>query len=68
LGGALEFDGLDDRVEDLSAGEYLNGLGSMTISLWVKSHVTDQDRDILSTRDPSGEDNRIGLRYDKDGA
>jgi len=68
LGGALEFDGLDDKVEDLLAGEYLNGLGSMTISLWVKSHVTDEDRDILSTRDPSGDDNRIGLRYDKDGA
>ncbi len=68
LGGALEFDGRDGKVEDPSAGDYLNRLTSVTISLWVKAHMTNEDRDILFTGDPAGQDNRIGLRYDKDGA
>jgi len=67
LGGALEFDGRDDRVEDPSAGEYLNGLSAVTVTLWIKSDVREEDRDIFFTREPTGDDNRLGLRYDKEG-
>jgi len=67
-GGALEFDGADDRVDVPTMGSYLNGLSSITVSLWVKSDVTDQDRDILFTREPTGLDEELGIRYDKSGA
>jgi len=67
-GGALEFDGRDDRVEDPYADSYLNGLSAITLSLWVKSDVTYEDRDILFTRNPTGIDAELGLRYDRDGA
>ena len=39
----------------------------MTVTLWIKSDVQEEDRDILFTRDPAGDDNRIGLRYDREG-
>jgi len=67
-GGALEFDGVDDRLEDNQAGSYLNERTAVTISLWVKSDVTDQDRGIFFTREPTGSDEELGLRYDKAGA
>jgi len=66
--GALQFDGLDDKVEDLDADSYLNGLSAVTVSLWVKSDVTNQDRGILFGRDPTSHDEELGIRYDKKGA
>jgi cytoskeletal protein CcmA (bactofilin family) len=63
-GGALEFDGVDDKVEDTVAGGYLNGLSAVTISFWVKSDVTGQDRGILFGRAPTGLDEDLGIRYD----
>jgi len=67
-GGAVEFDGVDDRVEDAGASSYLNGLSAITVSLWVKSDVTYQDRGILFTSDPTSADEELGIRYDKSGA
>lgn len=67
--GALEFDGVDDVVRDPGAGSYLNGLSAVTVSLWVKSDVTDQDRGIFFTADePTLGDSLLGLRYDRRGA
>jgi cytoskeletal protein CcmA (bactofilin family) len=66
--GALEFDGIDDKVEDPDAANYLNGLSAITVSVWVKSDVTFQDRGILFTRDQTTSDVELGIRYDKDGA
>lgn len=68
--GGLEFDGLDDYLEDPLAGDYLNGLSAITVSVWVKSDVTFQDRGILYTRDPAfaTADTCLGLRYDRTAA
>ncbi len=68
VNGALEFDGIDDVLEDNLAGAYLNGLNAITVALWVKSDVTNVDRGILFSRDPTGDDEDLGLRYDKDAA
>lgn len=68
INGALSFDGQDDVMQDTTADSYLNGLSAITISLWVKSDVTYQDRDIMFTRDPTGADEELGIRYDRDGA
>ena len=66
--GALRFDGIDDKVEESEADTYLNGLSAITVCLWVKSDVTNQDRGILFTHDPTGNDEELGLRYDDSGA
>jgi len=67
-GGAIEFDGSHDTVEDSAAGGYLNGLSAITVSLWVKSDVTYQDRGIMFSRNPTDDDSDLGIRYDKAGA
>lgn len=66
-GGALEFDGADDMLEDPLAGAYLNGLPAVTISLWVKSDVTVKDRGLIYVQTPDGSDKYLGLRYDQRG-
>ena len=66
--GAAEFDGVNDKFEDSTAPAYLNGLSSITVSLWVKSNVTYEDRDIFFTRTPTDSDEELGIRYDRDGA
>ncbi len=67
-GGAIEMDGIDDTVVDYEASGYLNGLSGITVSLWVKSDVVNQDRGIFFTSEPSGSDEELGLRYDIAGA
>jgi len=67
-GGALEFDGVDDKLEQHNSDSYLNGMSAITVSLWVKSDVTGQNRGILFTRDPTGADTDLGIRYDAWGA
>jgi hypothetical protein len=52
----------------MTAGSYLNGLSAITVSVWVKSDVTNQDRGILFTRTPTGTDQELGIRYDRSGA
>jgi hypothetical protein len=64
----LEFDGVDDKVEDLEAGGYLNGLSALTVSLWAKADVTGHDGGLFFTREPTGADEELGLRYDMAGA
>ncbi|MBN2312310.1 MAG: hypothetical protein JXM79_00180 [Sedimentisphaerales bacterium] len=68
LNGALSFDGVNDVVQDATAGSYINGLSGITFSVWIKSDVVNQDRDIVYTRDPSGVDQELGIRYDRNGA
>jgi hypothetical protein len=65
-GGALLF-GNGSHVLDDDAEDYLNGLEALTIALWVKSNVTDTDQGILLAKDPSDQDNTIGIRYDAAG-
>jgi len=66
--GALGFDGVDDKVEYPDAGGYLNGLSAITVSLWIKSDVTSEDRGILFVREPTGSDEELSIRYDERGA
>lgn len=67
--GAASFDGIDDKIEnDDSIPASLNGLSAVTLSLWVKSDVTYQNRDILFTREPTSADVEFGIRYDASGA
>jgi len=68
VGGALEFDGVDDKVEDSGAAGYLNGLSAITLSLWVKSDVTGYDRGIIFAHIPTDADDELGIRYDRYGA
>jgi hypothetical protein len=68
IAGAAEFDGYDDKLEEYSIDSSLNGLSAITVTCWVKSNVTNQDRGIFFTKAPSEGDEELGLRYDKDGA
>jgi len=68
INGALEFDGIDDKVEDTEADSYLNGLAAVTVLLWVKSDVTNQNRGVMFSRDPTDNDEELGIRYDNNGA
>jgi cytoskeletal protein CcmA (bactofilin family) len=66
--GALEFDGINDKVEEEEAASYLNGLSAVTVSLWVKSDVIGEDHGIIFTSEPTGFDEEFGIRYDMAGA
>jgi hypothetical protein len=68
LAGAIELDGTNDKIENTNIKYSLNGLSEITVSLWVKSDVTGQDRGIFFSREPySSYDRELGLRYDKNG-
>jgi WD40 repeat protein/serine/threonine protein kinase len=72
-GFCLEFGGDGDYLVDEDAGDYLNGLKALTISLWVKSDVTNTDKGFIIFEDPDpekpygGADDR-DMRYDAAGA
>jgi hypothetical protein len=54
---------LDDDAEN-----YLNGLDALTVSMWIKSNVTNTDKGFLICSDPAGSDDIVTMRYDKAGA
>ena len=56
-----------DFIEDVDAGNYLNGLGAITIAMWVKSDTTNTDNGFFSTNNQNGQDNQFAGRYDKSG-
>ena len=65
-----DFDGTNDQLRDTDAGDYLNGLGAVTVMAWVYNgaELAGNDRGIFFTDDTaSGRDNRFGLRYDTAG-
>ncbi|MCP4609634.1 MAG: LamG domain-containing protein [Planctomycetes bacterium] len=63
IGGALHFDGSDDRVIDETTGDYINDLEAITICLWIKSDIVGTDKGFVIFEDPAGGDNR-NIRYD----
>jgi len=68
IDGCLSFDGIDGQAVNNDIGDAINDSEEVTVALWVKSDVTDEDRDLFDTAaTPDGGDNRLGLRYDKDG-
>jgi len=50
------------------ANNLLNGLGGLTVSIWVKSDVTGTDKGFISCEVPEGQDQIITMRYDVAGA
>ena len=67
LGSAREFDGDGDDLEELMAGNYLNGLGAFTISLWAKADVLGSDKGLIYGTDPDALDRRMMIRQDAAG-
>ena len=65
--GAFGFDGKKSLAEDEDGGEYLNGLSSVTVTMWVKSEETGSDKGMLVTRAPNGKDRALGMRYARRG-
>ena len=45
----------------------LDVLAQVTVSVWVKSDITNTDKGVYFSASPSGSDNRLGLRYDAAG-
>ncbi|MHC4642643.1 MAG: LamG-like jellyroll fold domain-containing protein, partial [Planctomycetota bacterium] len=68
LGGALDFDGAGDYVEDADGESYLNGQTALTVSAWVKSRQINTDRGFLIGLTPTGGDRSVTMRYDSAGA
>jgi len=66
IGGALEFDGVDDCLLSHAMAGTLNGADALTVALWVKSDVTGTDRGFIHFEDPHGTDDRQ-MRYDASG-
>jgi hypothetical protein len=67
IDGAYQFNGSNSKIENSTSVGALTGLSEITVMLWVNSDVTNQDRGIFHTNYPGGQDDRLALRYDKDG-
>jgi hypothetical protein len=67
IDGAAMFDGTGDYLSASSLASSLDGATAVTLSAWVKADQAGADRDIFFTSTPQGSDNRLGLRYDRQG-
>ncbi len=67
VGGALDFGGDGDHVIDEDAENYLNGLDALTVSMWIKSDVTNTDKGFINCEQPDGGGSVITMRYDRAG-
>ena len=68
LGGAYEFDGTGDVIEDADAEDYLNGMTVVSVTFWIKSDVTNTDNGVFTATTPDGGDDGFAFRYDAGGA
>ncbi|GAG40364.1 unnamed protein product, partial [marine sediment metagenome] len=66
IGGALDFGGDGDFVEDEDGEDYINGLTAISITMWIKSDVVGTDSGFIIFANPSGNDQQ-NIRYDADG-
>ncbi|MEQ8847820.1 LamG domain-containing protein [Botrimarina sp.] len=66
-GGAAEFNGVAGHFVNTSVADSLNGQNGFSAVVYVRSDVTNQDRDIFFGTAPNGNDNDVSLRYDKAG-
>ncbi|MBD65171.1 MAG: hypothetical protein CME62_08190 [Halobacteriovoraceae bacterium] len=64
----LEFMGDGDFLEDDDGELYVNGFQAFEFFIVIKSDVTNTDKGFLHTKNPSGADDTIALRYDQSGA
>jgi hypothetical protein len=64
----LDFPGqITSMVEDKNAPSYLNGLGAITVAMWIKSRVTNSDNGFINCEVPDGSDSYVTMRYDAAG-
>lgn len=68
IGGALYFGGDGDYVVDEDAEDYLNGLGALTVGMWIKADVLGTDRGFIDCVEPDIKDRIVTMRFDTDGA
>ncbi len=67
VGGSADFNGTSTaQILDDDGDLYLNGLGAITVSTWIKSDVTDTDRGWLNGISPVNGD-PLQFRYDRAG-
>jgi hypothetical protein len=67
----LNFNGVGDYVQvpdGNDANTLLNGLDAISVSVWVKSDVTNTDKGFIICEPPDGSDESITIRYDAAGA
>lgn len=66
VNGAFEFQG-GQTITSYAVADVLNGLGAITVCMWVKSDLSNVDRGLYFTNAPDGNDELLGMRYDRDG-
>jgi hypothetical protein len=66
FGDALKFAGNGDSAA-CPDGSFLNGLNALTVTIWVKSDVTNTDKGFIIFETPAGADN-MDIRYDASGS
>ncbi len=64
VGGALYFGGDGDHVVDEDAGDYLNGLGALTVCMWIRADEIRTDRGFIDCEEPDGSDQMVTMRFD----
>ncbi|MCF7808004.1 MAG: DUF2341 domain-containing protein [Candidatus Marinimicrobia bacterium] len=67
IGACREFDGNGDDLEEVNAGNYLNDLDSLTVSLWARANVLNSDMGLIYGDDPDGADAALMIRQDAAG-
>jgi len=69
IGEAFYFEGTTgDYIVDEGAGAYINGLGAVTVCMWIKADQTGTNRGFLNSEEPSRRDDYgIAMRYDSAG-
>jgi hypothetical protein len=65
FGGALQFAGNGDSAV-CADGTFGNGLDAITITVWIKSDITNTDKGFINFMTPNGNDDR-DIRYDAAG-
>ncbi len=67
-GSVLEFDGVNDYVEDADGELYINSLDKFTLSAWIKADAVGTDRGFVHTIVPDNSDSQLGIRHDSSGS
>ena len=63
---SVDFDGSNDFVEMTGLNTALNGASELSVSMWIRSDGSNEDRGFWNGVNPSGADH-FGGRYDKSG-
>jgi len=68
IGLAQDFDGNGDYLEDADGENYINGLGGITVELWIKSNKVPTESGFINGKNPpDGFEGPFTSRYDEVG-